>query len=77
MSKYRILEKEGKIWSGSSWDNLGPCIISRFIVQEDRGGYDQTNGYRELWTDFVECSSLEEAKGYKRSLELKDGIVVG
>jgi hypothetical protein len=77
MSKYRILEKEGtqnSHYQPNSHICNGKCglYIPRFIVQ----GYGVPEGFGYTWTDLKEFTSLEEAREYKRSLELAGGGIV-
>lgn len=100
MSKYRILEKEGKIeksgfsciihkdvYSRHNIDYIcNDCLpvkeiyVPRFIVQESKQ-YDDSlcSKCKKIihlkYNDLKEFTSLEEARAYKRSLELKEGIV--
>jgi hypothetical protein len=88
MSKYRILEKKGtreKIPegvlrpAGKVAFPDGTYYIPRFIVQEEStstnffpsGKVSRIAGYKDL----KEFTSLEEARAYKRELELEEGIV--
>ncbi len=87
ISKYRILEKEGlytvcnaclKAYLNQrcEHDNL---YIPRFIVQEEKREIKRSIYGSEIyktWADLIEFQSLEEARKCKRSLELKDGIVI-
>jgi hypothetical protein len=90
MSKYHILEKEGHKETITYPKTPGGCVghyccscgeteerhTPKFIVQEEKGysnlGYWFSNPYT---VDLKEFTSLEEAREYKRSLELKEGIV--
>lgn len=87
MTKYRILEKEGAYTSpkqiakdkgqsdyNSYTDQLN-VYIPRFIVQVYNSGFPENELHLE-WKDLKEFTSLEEAREYKRKLELKEGIVV-
>lgn len=85
MTKYRILEKKGITRKGqceppccgenSLWHMFSECTdtyIPRFIVQEEpKAPYSS----KLIYTDIKEFTSLEEARAYKRDLELDEGIV--
>ncbi len=85
MTKYRILEKEGKeerpkCYGWCRHDNCDgfenySIYIPRFIVQKeyitDLGWFCEL----PMWEDIKEFPSLNEARAFKRALELKEGIV--
>jgi hypothetical protein len=77
MNKYRILEKEGKYVAKNEF--CSNCSITkseyvpRFIVQEFCE-YIEARIIKTL--DIKEFTSLDEARKFKRSLELKEGIVI-
>lgn len=91
MSKYRILEKEGQWIYPEIKNHNGKSIIKngnvrkyipRFILQEDVSELNikmYLCGYcgpaLKDYNDLQEFTSLEEARKFKRSLELKKGIV--
>lgn len=84
MTKYRILEKEGTYTGpltklANVFEKDRPQYIPRFIVQKEIKEKIETvfrmGDYTIEYGDLEEFSSLVEARGYKRSLELKEGIV--
>jgi len=86
MTKYRILEVEGEIVPRTChpWCLSEVEYVHKFIVQEIELTYipntstDQkwdNSGMREEYKNLKEFTNLDAARAYKRSLELKEGIV--
>lgn len=85
MNKYRIVEFEGKVVHKPRNDgryhleDMPGVYIPRFVVQE----ISYTGGFGGvIWQlsteeikDLKEFTNIDEARAYKRSLELKEGIV--
>lgn len=89
MKQYRILEKKGTIknpckHTASECNGLSRCCkeeyIPRFIIQETGGKPEREPalwlGFAYQWFDIKEFTSIEEAREYKRNLELEEGIVI-
>jgi len=88
MTKYRIIEKKGEykpahLWSGEYLKIHGApkedqlIYFPRYIVQEIiyKGMYFWVLMLEEL-KDLKEFTNLEEARKFKRDLELEEGIVI-
>lgn len=86
MSKYRILEKKGHtdkkikydvIISPHRVEKVGKEVevyIPRFIVQKRFINYE-IEAIAIIYKDLKEFTSLEEAREFKRDLDLEEGIV--
>jgi hypothetical protein len=82
MSKYRILEKLGTtvvLDHKCTYETCGEfpgcdTYLPLYIVQEDKANKEEV--LWADWKDVKEFTNLDEAKSYKRNLELIEGIVI-
>lgn len=91
MSNYRIIEKTGTYTGKITQTLVHPGVVShhcnnpseykyikeyihRYIIQSFNGVCTYPN--QDGWKELKEFNILEEARAYKRDLELADGIVI-